>query len=206
MLGIFLDTETNGLNYHKHRVIDIALKILDLTTGDERAYFNSLVFQPTEVWKKSDLQSLEINGFTYEEISKGKHEKNISDFIIQLLTRCKIQRNNSVFICQNPSFDRVFFSQIIDPDFQEEMKWPYHWLDLASMYWTVAMQKAQKDQGPFPWETGFTKDLIASNFELSQEVKPHRAINGVNHLILCYEAIIGFPYSPKKIPPKESLL
>ena len=35
MLGIFLDTETNGLNILRHRVLEIAFKIVDILTGEE---------------------------------------------------------------------------------------------------------------------------------------------------------------------------
>ena len=102
-------------------------------------------------------------------------------------------RKKAVFICQNPSFDRGFFSQLIDPDTQEDLNWPYHWLDLASMYWAISMDKAKKQNCPFPWETGISKDLIASHYNLPAEDKPHRAMNGVDHLLICYEAVVGFP-------------
>ncbi|EKE08172.1 MAG: hypothetical protein ACD_17C00306G0003 [uncultured bacterium] len=73
------------------------------------------------------------------------------------------------------------------------MSWPYHWLDLASMYWAIAMKKATQNQGPLPWVTGVSKDQIAAQYRLPEEKKPHRAMNGVEHLLLCYEAIVGFP-------------
>ncbi len=193
MIGIFLDTETNGLNSHIHKIIEIAFKIIDLTNGNVKQEFESLIAQPIEVWEKSDQESLRINGFSWEEVCKGKIPRHISQTIIDIFTRWGIRRKKAVFICQNPSFDRVFFSQLIDPDTQELLSWPYHWLDLASMYWALTLDKAKRKLSPFPWETGFSKDLIAMQYKLPEEAKPHRAMNGVDHLILCYEAVVGFP-------------
>ncbi|NGX28446.1 MAG: hypothetical protein K940chlam1_00625 [Candidatus Anoxychlamydiales bacterium] len=194
MLGIFLDTETNGLNPKIHRTIEIAFKLIDLYSGEEKDSYHSIVSQSESTWEKSNLKSLEINGFTFEEIQKGKEEKIISNEIINLFEKHNIKNETAVFICQNPSFDRVFFTQLIDSDTQDLLTWPYHWLDLASMYWAIAIKKSNQNHNYFPWETGFSKDLIAAIYNLSEEMKPHRAMNGVKHLILCYRAVVGFPY------------
>lgn len=193
MIGVFLDTETNGLNSQIHKILEIAFKIVDLTNGELKEEYQTIICQPIEAWEKSDLESLRINGFTWNEVSQGKTSRQVSQHIIDVFTRWNIRRKKAVFICQNPSFDRVFFSQLIDPDTQELLSWPYHWLDLASMYWSLTMDKAKQNQGPLPWETGFSKDLIASQYKLPGEAKPHRAMNGVSHLIECYKAVVGFP-------------
>ena len=192
MLGIFLDTETNGLNAFKHRTLEIALKIVDLTTGDVIDEYSSVVYQDPIVWKQSDQLSLKVNGFTFEQVSKGKPATLVATEIVNLLQRNHVKRGSAVFICQNPSFDRIFFSQLIDPDFQEELHWPYYWLDLASMYWAEGMRHGRKDPERLPWKTGFSKDKIAAAYTLPPEASPHRAMNGVNHLLLCYKAVIGF--------------
>lgn len=199
MIGVFLDTETNGLNSQIHKIVEIAFRIVDLSTGALLEEFQTLIAQPIEAWEKSDQESLRINGFTWDEVSKGKMPRHVSQTIIDTFTRCGIRRKKAVFICQNPSFDRVFFSQLIDPDTQELLSWPYHWLDLASMYWALAMQRAKQNKGPFPWETGFSKDLIASAYKLPGEEKPHRAMNGVRHLLLCYQAVVGFPSAAQPV-------
>ena len=66
MIGIFLDTETNGLNSQVHRILEIAFKIVDLTTGEIKEEFQTIVAQPIEAWEKSDQESLRINGFSWE--------------------------------------------------------------------------------------------------------------------------------------------
>jgi len=194
MQAIFLDTETNGLDPNKHKILEIAYKIIDLYSGEEKESYQTLINQPEEIWKKSNLKSLEINGFTLEEIKKGKQEKEVSFEILKSFEKNSIQNENSVYICQNPSFDRAFFFQLIDSEKQNILGWPYHWLDLASMYWAITLKQTSQNHSYFPWETGFSKDLIAAHYNLPKEEKPHRAMNGVNHLILCYKNVVGFPY------------
>ena len=194
MLGIFFDTEANGLNAHIHRILELAYKIVDLKDGSLKDEYQTVIAQPIEVWEKSDQESLKINGFTWNEISQGTTPRQVSQEIIDRFAAHGVRRKQAVFICQNPSFDRVFFSQLIDPDTQELLRWPYHWLDLASMYWAMSMESAKEKKGPFPWETGLSKDMIASRYRLPTEGKPHRAMNGVAHLLLCYQAVVGFPF------------
>ena len=189
MLGIFLDTETNGLNLFQHRVIEIAFQIVNLLNGQVMTTFQSTVSVTEEEWKRSDKESLRVNGFTWEEVHLGTPASLVGCSIEKLFQEQKIRRGEAVFICQNPSFDRAFFSQLIDPNRQEALLWPYHWLDLASMYWAKALDKAASSNSPFPWETGLSKDKIAAVYHIPPEQSPHRALNGVKHLLLCYESI-----------------
>lgn len=193
MLGIFLDTETNGLNPQKHKIIEIAFQIIDLITGICRDRFESIIAITPEDWQKSDLKSLEINGFNWQMICQGLSSQEIAQQIHYCFAKNQIIRGKAVFICQNPSFDRAFFSYLIDPELQEKLLFPYHWLDLASMYWAEAVRKAKMGLALFPWETGCSKDTIANVYSLEGEQHPHRAMNGVAHLLLCYKEVVGFP-------------
>ena len=193
MLGVFLDTETNGLNPQKHKIIEIAFQIVDLATGICKDSFESIIAISLDDWQKSDPKSLEINGFNWQIVYQGLPFQTVAQQIQACFAKNQIFRGNAVFICQNPSFDRAFFSYLIDPDCQEKLLFPYHWLDLASMYWVDAVRKAKKNLSPFPWETGCSKDRIAEVYSLQSEEHPHRAMNGVSHLLLCYEKIVGFP-------------
>ena len=193
MFGIFLDTEANGLNPQKHRLIDIAYKIVDLTSGDEIDSYHSVIFQSEEIFEKSNLESLKINGFTYEDVKKGKAEKEILKDILKSFEKNKLTNDNSIFICQNPSFDRIFLTQIVDVETQNLLNWPYHWLDLASMFFAISIKNYESKNKFLPWDIGLSKDSIAAYFNLPDEKKPHKAKNGVDHLFLCYEHLIGFP-------------
>jgi oligoribonuclease len=191
MLGIFLDTETNGLNPFKHRIAEVAFKIVDLLTLEVKTEYQTLVQMQPHEWEKSDPESLKLNNFTWSEVSHGKPPLKVAEEIIFAFGGQDIRRGHAVFICQNPSFDRVFFSQLIDTDKQEKLLWPYHWLDLASMYWVRAIDSGKLNKQNYPWETGISKDKIAAHYNLPTEKKPHRAMNGVDHLFLCYKRVIS---------------
>ncbi|PCI95914.1 DNA polymerase III subunit epsilon [Candidatus Aerophobetes bacterium] len=193
MLGIFLDTEASGLDAKKHKILEVAFKIVDLSAGEVQDNYESIVSTSQEEFTNSDKASLHVNGLTWEVIRQGTPPNLVSDRILEIFKKHNIVRGEAVFICQNPSFDRIFFTQLVDIDSQESMKWPYHWLDLASMYWSFAMKNAEEKNSPMPWDTGFTKDKIAKHFNIGSEDTPHRAMNGVEHLLKCYEAVVGFP-------------
>ncbi len=192
MIGIFLDTETNGLDFHSNRIIEIAFKLIDLFNGDVIAEYNTIVSQPLKVWEMSDPASLEVNGFTWEMLKDGISEEQLRSDIKEIFKKHNIRRREAVYICQNPSFDRNFFCQIISSREQEKLQWPYHWLDFASMFWSLTIEGHRTSQGPLPWDVGFSKDKIAKHLGLPPEQSPHRAMNGVDHLIQCYTAAVGY--------------
>ncbi len=196
MLGIFLDTETNGLDPQKHRVLEIAFKLIDLYTGEEKESYDTLVKVSEKQWEQSDPESLDVCQISFSQTNTGNELSHIQKSVREIFLRYNLLRGKAVFICQNPSFDRVFFAQIMPIIDQETLKIPYHWLDLASMFWGKTMEKSKTQLTPFPWEIGFSKDKIAHFFSIEKEQRPHRAINGVNHLIACYKAVCGFPNQP----------
>lgn len=193
MLGIFLDQETTGLDNYRHKLLEVAFKIVSLQTGEVQASFESVVRQPESVWAERDLASIAVNGFSWQEVSQGADARDIKEQIISLFQSIPIKRGRAVFICQNPSFDRAFFSHLIDIYTQEKMNWPYHWLDFASMYWALEVKKAEEAERELPVEISLSKDKIAQNCLLPKESTPHRAMQGVDHLLLCYQSVVGFP-------------
>lgn len=195
MLGIFLDIETTGLDPSHHCAIDVAFKIIDLSTGALCASFNQLIKPSPEAWENRDLISMKVNGYMLDSLIDAKNASQVSEEIIQVFTRLDIQRGKAVFICQNPSFDRAFFTQLVGIDIQEKLHWPYHWLDLASMYWAILLHKCQQQGLPIPAQDNLSKNEIARAYGLPKEVDPHKAINGVDHLILCYQAVLGVHFS-----------
>ena len=196
MIGIFLDIETTGLDPLKHRVIEIAFRLINLYDGAEVSFYKSIVYQSEPVWKQSDPRSLQINGFNPSKVECGKTEDSVRSDIKKIFKDYDLQRGKAVFICQNPSFDRSFFSQIVSTYDQEILTWPYHWLDFASMFWALKIEKSKNQSTPLDFENiNLSKDKIAEKHKLPKEAKPHRAMNGVDHLVLCYATVIGFPKS-----------
>lgn len=198
MLAIFLDLEATGLDPSRHHVIDIAFEVIDVTSNAHRGSFQSIVTVTPEEWAKHDPNSLHINGFTWKDVCQGQSPNQVGQQIIALFDELKIERGRAVFICQNPAFDRGFFTQLVDIYTQERLHWPYHWLDLASMYWASIEQKCLRNHIPFPESINLSKNEIARAYQLPPEVEPHRAINGVNHLIACYQAVLGIPFNSKE--------
>lgn len=193
MQAVFLDSETTGIDPLKHRLLDIAFKIIDLPTGREKLAYQAIIKQPKEVWERRDLTSIEINGFTWEKMESGKEERAVAEEIAQLFSDYQVSRKTTVYICQNPAFDRNFFAQLISVQEQEKKGWPYHWLDLASMYWALEVQAHIKSGKPCHLNDHLiSKNAIAKHYGLPIESLPHSAINGVNHLLLCYRTAIGF--------------
>lgn len=190
MLGIFLDLETTGLDPSRHSPIDLAFKVVNLDSGEVKTSFQSLIKQPKEVWNLADPMSIEINGYSFEEVSVGEDPKVLAEEIVSLMNELGVVRRKAVFICQNPAFDRAFFTQIISVYRQEELNWPYHWLDLASMYWTRLYDHFESERIQVPDLINLSKNAIAAYYGIATEGKPHRAINGVNHLIECYRTVL----------------
>jgi len=191
MRAIFLDIETTGLDPRKHHAIDIAFKIIDFNQKQTLITYQSVIQQDLSAWDKRDLASIEVNGYSFEDIAGGKSREQIAHEIIRVFTHFQIARGNAFFLCQNPSFDRGFFTQIIDVYQQEKLNWPYHWLDLASMFWATVVQKSLKEKGNLPETLNLSKNEIARVFQIPAEENPHRALKGVEHLIQCYEAVLN---------------
>ncbi|NGX61157.1 MAG: hypothetical protein K940chlam9_00638 [Chlamydiae bacterium] len=189
MLLIFLDTETTGLDPQKHRALEIAYKIVDPFSGKTLNRFESLVSQTPEVWAEADPASLAVNGFTWEETLEGISEKNVASEIINDFNRMALGEKEGAFICQNPTFDRSFFNQIVPVELQVHYGWPYHWLDLASMFFALTLKRDPKNARCLK-ESDLSKNAIASSLGLPKEASPHRAMQGVDHLLGCFQKLI----------------
>jgi|GEM_PF-280296 len=203
MQAIFLDTETTGLDPFSHRLLEIAFKIVDVSSGQEKLTYQSVVKQPLEVWKQRDRLSIEVNGFTWDQVQLGKEVEVIRQEIIEIFTALHIVRGSAVYICQNPAFDRNFFAQLIDVYTQEQKHWPYHWLDFASMYWALQVKASREIGEPFPQEMSLSKNSIAQRYRLPIEPCPHSALNGVEHLLLCYRTVVKFDEPHRASPLKN---
>lgn len=190
MLGIFLDIETNGLDPFLHIPLELAFTIVNLKTGERLADYEAVLHSEENEWQGFDSNSLLVNGFTKSDLASGKAKEEIRRDIRELFLKHEIRRGRAFFICQNPSFDRPFFGKFISPYEQEKLFWPYHWFDLASMFWVLMLAKKQESE---EWGLQVSKDAIAVSLGLEKEAWPHRAMNGVNHLLACYTRLVGFP-------------
>jgi DNA polymerase-3 subunit epsilon/oligoribonuclease len=133
---------------------------------------------------------MSVNGIHRDDLAKGQSRYQAAEVVEAIFTGYQITNERSFFVCQNPSFDRAFFSKIVPTYRQDLLHWPYHWLDLASMYWAIRLVS---EQSRSEFSLCVSKDAIAKSLSLLPEPKPHRAMNGVRHLLSCYERLVGFP-------------
>lgn len=186
MLLIFLDIETNGLNSDEDSPIEIALKCLDSKDFSQVYSFSSLINIGASLFTFSDPYAMKVNGITWDEIEeKGRSKNEIGDILLDFFFDVSLDRKSSIIICQNPSFDRMFFNKIIDESKQVSFKIHYHWLDLASIALGAGIIDITSDN------FSTSKDRIASILGVAPEARPHRAMNGVDHLIECYKKIMS---------------
>jgi len=195
MIAVFLDIETTGLDFRLHVPIDFALQGMNLRSNETLGVYQTVIKQSKEAWSHRDPISMEVNGYLWEQVQEGKEVAQVRKEVIDLLSGWGVKRGNAVFICQNPAFDRSFFSQIVPIYIQERLNWPYHWLDLASMYWTVYFKKLKDEGLSVPEWMSLSKNSIANAFQLAPEENPHKAINGVKHLIRCYGSVMEDDHS-----------
>lgn len=59
------------------------------------------------------------------------------------------------------------------------------------MYWALLVGKLARENRPFPETLNLSKNEIARLYHLPPETTPHRAMNGVEHLLLCYKTTLG---------------
>lgn len=198
MKAVFVDIETTGLDFDRHVAIDIALIIVDLNDYTDVHEYTSCIRCDDSDWWYSDPKALEVNG--YNSLNHPKIAQDdwiVSEQIEDFLRRHEIVKGKAFFICQNPSFDRPFFLQLMCHEKMIEMDLPYHWLDLASMYWIKFFGSFYPIPSPYciipemASEISLSKDSIAKHLGLSPEEKPHTAIRGARHLLDCYRAVCG---------------
>lgn len=186
MIGIFLDTEANGLDWRVHQMIELSFILVDLKTGKQLFSYSSLIQIDKNDWKNSSPISLAFTGISWESLQKGKEKSVVKKEMLEIFAKAGISRKTAVFIGQNPSFDRIFLSSLVSINEQEALNWPYIWLDLASMFFAKESTAQNIDS------IELSKDKIAKFYHLPPEEKPHRALRGVEHLIACYEKVVGF--------------
>lgn len=190
MLIIFLDTETTGLDPAIHKILEIAFKVLDTKKDQLICSYSSLLCHHDDVWDKRDPSSFQINKLEKDFVNQnGKNSEVVSREILDLFSLYNVNKTTAVFLCQNPSMDRSFFSHLISPKIQHDNNIPYHWLDLASMFW--GLEGALNENFCESTINLLSKDNIAQYLGLEKEKFPHRAYQGVEHLMFCYTKLIS---------------
>ena len=198
--AIFLDIETTGLDASKAQALEIAFKVVNTESGKCLGSFQSVVSLSKKEWRDADPIALKINGFTWDDVkTRGRPRNDIAVDICSLFSQLNLSPQTAFFLCQNPSFDRAFFSQLCSSPVQKSFGFPYYWLDFASMNWALTAKDVILGKRP-PFCVPFSKDGIAQHEGLPLEEKPHKAMNGVDHLLLLFSKIVGFPRAECSAP------
>lgn len=180
---IMIDTETTGLDPMINVPLDITLIAYNVTKGEILFTYQTIISCSESEFKLSDPEALKVNGLTWEYIKTGLSRDKVRENILKLFNDHKISYANAKFFCQNPSFDKPFFSLIIDVKTQTQHQFPYYWLDLASMYWFYNVS-----HGKIPGS--ITLKSIAENLGLKPESTPHISMGGVKSLMECYLKLV----------------
>ncbi|WP_213357491.1 3'-5' exonuclease [Chlamydiifrater phoenicopteri] len=190
MFLIFLDTETCGLRPEVHRILELAFRIVCSDTYEVVASYSSLVkHEDREVWAQRSEESCRITGLDEAFVNYfGKTEEVVAEEVLAIFSQVGVTKFSAVFVCQNPGMDRSFFSQLISVDRQQQLGLPYHWFDLASMFW--ALEVMERGHVAKNFSGLLSKNNIATYFGLAEEKMPHRALQGVDHLIECYRMLM----------------
>lgn len=189
---IAIDTETTGLDPHQNAIVEIAMKIFDVSSGKLHDSYQSVIKLTDYDFTTASQRALEINGFTRKETDKkGKPKEQVINEICDFFLKNQVDRRNDAFLAWNATFDRGFFDALITSDLQSEKKIPYHWLDFPSMHHGIERVKIATGKIA-SYCIPYRKDAVAKHYNLPPEEAPHRAMNGVDHMLLIYERVIGF--------------
>lgn len=188
---IFIDIETNGLDYNVHVPIEIAMLIANQQQPHNIISYHTKIRCTKSQWNKSCQESLDVNKFTYANLLNCPTIQDTMENFTHIFRNNEINKHNSVFMCQNPSFDRPFFHKIISTDMCKKLNLPYHWLDLASMFWFKNTSKTCVGN------ISIKKDDIAKELGIPPEKKPHSAYDGAKHLMDCYNALVKLQANDK---------
>jgi DNA polymerase-3 subunit epsilon len=156
------DTETTGLDPHRHEIIEIGLVLLDPVTLDPILEYQSKI--KPEHPERIDPMAAKVNGYTEEG---WKNAPPLSS----VMHAYGMHARESVFTSQNPTFDWPFVRRAFILSklkfLMEQMD--YHRLDTFTMAWTLLRGSSLQK---------FSLETVAKHLGVPAEPKPHRAING----------------------------
>lgn len=181
MIAVFIDVETTGLDLYRDRLLEVGLIVVDLVQNKVVNTYEALILGPGPLEQTSGHHINQIT--TLEMINEGKTEEQVAHEIEQILIEHAVFMHHGFFVCQNPVFDYYFTRPLFGLMRTSIRAWPYHWLDLASMYWIKLGHKSE-------YPVKLTKNNIARQLDLDTEAEPHRALNGALHLLECYNELM----------------
>jgi oligoribonuclease (3'-5' exoribonuclease) len=168
---LFTDTETTGLDVNQNEVIEIAairtdarLNILDTFEAKVRP------LHP----ETAHVTALQINGYNPVEWLQARPADDVA-------LDWSRYSNDTTLIGKNIGFDDRFLRKFMR-EYQQEPRWHYRLVDLSSIAFVYQMQGALRD---------ISSDALSQYFNIPEEVKPHRAMNGALQSLRLFRELTG---------------
>lgn len=166
---IVVDVETTGLEPEVHSIVSIGA--LDFSNQTNQFYEECRVWGNAEI----DKQSLEINGFTEDEIKNPSGKKSLEKTIKEFLEwREKIQ--DKTLAGHNVYFDARFLKNSA-ARFNIQIDLGYRFVDLHSLCYADHIKRDM----PVPMKdgkTGMSLDYVLGYVGLPKRPQPHNALEG----------------------------
>lgn len=168
----FIDTETTGVQFGYHEIIDIAAI---RTSPDAKTVLGEWKTRLSPQWPERITPGAQkITGFSVAEwaLSPTSSPALWAQFVVFV--------TGAVAVCHNPSFDRAFISLAAADCGITDIGVDYHWLGTESIAW----QRARKSG----WEK-INLAFVASKLGVVPEPDVHRALNGARTCRQVYLAL-----------------
>lgn len=177
---VIVDVETTGLDPKKYSIVSIGAVDFD---NPERTFY-----EECRIWDGALVsdEALNINGYTKEEV-RDLNKKSLDEIMhefMEWLKGCK----EITMAGQNPAFDRDFLNNSfwrVGIDF----KFAARNLDLHSVAYAEHLQKGIEIPSKNN-HTDLSLDKIAKYAGLTEEPKPHNALNGAKFEAEAFSRII----------------
>ncbi len=187
---IIVDVETSGLDPKHYSILSIGA--VDFENPERTFYAKCRVWDGARISK----ESLEINGFTERE-ARDPYQKSLSEIMHEFMNWLE-ECSEKTFAGQNPAFDRDFINDSFaraDITYRIAVRT----VDLHS----IAYAEHRKRNISIPPRNGHSDlslDKIAKYTGLTEEPKPHNALNGAKFEAEAFSRII---FGKKLLPEFE---
>jgi len=188
---IIVDVETTGLDPKHYSIVSIGA--VDFENPERTFYAKCRAWDGARI----SQESLEINGFTEREV-RDQYQKSLDEIMHEFLNWLE-GCSEKTFAGQNPAFDRDFINDSfarVDIAYRIAVRT----VDLHS----IAYAEHRKKDISIPLKNGHSDlslDKIAKHAGLTEEPKPHNALNGAKFEAEAFSRII---YGKKLLPDFEN--
>ena len=165
---IIVDLEASGTEYYKHSIVSIGA--LELENPKDRFYLEC------KIWDGAHIMpgSLEVNGFTKEEIcdpSKKEESELVQEFLDWVSTK-----GDHTLVGQNVSFDRDFLRAAA---LRAHINWPlaYRTIDTHTLCY-MHMVKRKLNIPKVNKRSALDLDAVLNYVGIPGEPTPHNALTG----------------------------